>query len=72
MKEPNEIIRIICGQLITALLSAGVLLSHLWPVNTDKKLYANFPIASIGSRGWNQQFQNYMDGVFEIIDAADS
>lgn len=72
LKEPNEIIRIICGQLITSLLSAGVISEHIWPVNIDKRLYENFPTASLGSRGWNQQFQNYMDNVFEITEPADS
>jgi hypothetical protein len=72
LKEPNEIIRMICGQIITSLIHSGVMLEHLWPVHIDKQLYAGFPITSHSSRGWNQQFQNYMDSAFEIMEPTDS
>lgn len=72
LKEPNEIIRIICGQVVTSLLSAGVFPEHMWPINTDKKMFEDFPKISPGSRGWNQQFQNYMDNVFEVMEPTDS
>jgi hypothetical protein len=72
LKEPNEILRIICGQLITVLLTAGVLPEHLWPVDSDKRLYTTFPTVALGSRGWNQQFQNYMDNIYDIAEQPDS
>lgn len=72
LKEPNEILRIICGQLITALLTAGVLPEHLWPADTDTRLYTTFPTMALGSRGWNQQFQNYMDNIYEMAEQPDS
>lgn len=72
LEDENEIIRIICGHLITSLLSAGVLLEHLWPVNTDKRLYANFPNASHGSRGWNQKFQDYLDDVWQMMEPTET
>lgn len=72
LKESNEILRIISGQLITALLSAGVMSEHLWPLDIDKRLYSIFPTASLGSRDWNQKFQTYMDNVFEITVPMDS
>lgn len=72
LKEPNEILRIISGQLITALLSAGVMSKHLWPLDIDKRLYSIFPTVSLGSRDWNQKFQAYMDNVFEFTEPMDS
>jgi hypothetical protein len=72
LKEPNEIIRTVCGQLITYLLYAGMIAEHLWPVNVDKRLYANFPDASHIGRGWHQQFQNYMDSIFEMIEPVEA
>jgi hypothetical protein len=71
LKEPNEIIRVICGQLITCVMQAGLSPEHLWPIDVDKQLYANFPTVSQSSRKWNRQFQTYMDNVFEILQPRD-
>ncbi|ESZ96273.1 hypothetical protein SBOR_3328 [Sclerotinia borealis F-4128] len=61
LSEGNEIIRLICGQLISALLNSDILPEELWPVRTNKKIYEDFPTESQGQYGWKTLFQQWVD-----------
>lgn len=60
--EPNDIIRIICGQLIKELVDAEVPRQDLWPTDTREEIYEGFPDSSQSGR-WNQLFHTYLDKV---------
>ena len=58
----DEILKIICGQLIKVLVDANVPLEDLWPPDANEDVYQGFPDSSqLGS--WNQHFQSYLDKV---------
>jgi hypothetical protein len=63
IEERNELIRVICGQLVRDLKKAGVPLKELFPINYDSKLYDSFPEATQGDRGWGLLFDHYVDDV---------
>lgn len=62
--EQNEILRIICGQLLKALMAWDVPKRDLWPIGTDKKHYDRFPASSQSDKHWNNAFQTYIDELF--------
>jgi hypothetical protein len=66
LEEQNEILRIICGQLLKALIASQIPKKDLWPVGTDKKQYDGFPISSQTDKHWNNAFQAYVDQLFNI------
>jgi hypothetical protein len=68
VEEGNEILRIICGQILKVLLTWDIALKDLWPINTDPKLYAEFPISSQKDKHWSNAFQAYMDQLFNSPD----
>jgi hypothetical protein len=65
MSEPNEIVRLIAGQLVKLLLAAKFELVDLWPVNIDKVMYAGFPPSSQRDKGWSSNFQDYIDFLYD-------
>ncbi|KAI9644021.1 hypothetical protein NHQ30_007373 [Ciborinia camelliae] len=62
ISEGNEIVRLICGQLLKALLNSDILPEELWPVGTNKKDYETFPTESQSQSGWKSLFQKWVDG----------
>ena len=72
IEETNEHIRTICGQLLRAMLDANIPRQHLWPVDMESQLYTGFPDSSQDNRCWSQNFQNYIDSIWETIDPPDS
>ncbi|QSZ35359.1 hypothetical protein DSL72_008229 [Monilinia vaccinii-corymbosi] len=62
LNEGNEILRLICGQLVRDLLNSDILPEELWPVGTDKKDYDNFPTELQSRSSWKTQFQEWVDG----------
>jgi hypothetical protein len=63
LRETNEIIRNICGQFVCAILDGGTPHEDVWPVNTERKLYQNFPLSESSQTSWNQRFSVYLDGL---------
>lgn len=62
--EQNEILRIVCGQLLKALMAWDIPKSDLWPVGTDPACYTGFPGLSQSEKHWNKAFQTYVDELF--------
>ncbi|CAD6441514.1 3d6be202-cb23-4139-9b52-477ff5dd936b [Sclerotinia trifoliorum] len=61
LNEENEIHRLICGQVLAALLNADILPEEVWPVGTEKKDYEDFPTALENPSEWKSQFQLWVD-----------
>ena len=61
-REPNDTVRIICGQLIKELVDAEVPRQDLWPADTSEEIYEGFPDSSQKGR-WNQLFHTYLDNI---------
>ena len=40
-------------------------LETLWPVNSGAQLYVGFPVTTQGDEGWTQQFNGYIENLFE-------
>jgi hypothetical protein len=66
--DGNEIVRLISGQIIRMLLDTGMSREFLWPRAMDKKVYEGFPASTQDNRGWDQRFQNFIDGVYEKLE----
>lgn len=62
LSEENEIIRLICGRFVRALLNSDILPEELWPVRANHQDYEDFPTGSQGQSGWKAQFQSWVDG----------
>ncbi|RAL63033.1 hypothetical protein DID88_004118 [Monilinia fructigena] len=62
LNEGNEILRLICGQLVRDLLNSDILPEELWPVETNKEAYENFPVELQSQSRWKTQFQHWVDG----------
>ncbi|KAB8302073.1 hypothetical protein EYC80_005524 [Monilinia laxa] len=62
LNEGNEILRLICGQLVRDLLNSDILPEELWPVETNKEAYENFPVKLQSQSRWKTQFQHWIDG----------
>ncbi|KUJ22682.1 uncharacterized protein LY89DRAFT_664480 [Mollisia scopiformis] len=69
LEEPNEIIRLICAEIIKTLSNAGIDLQALWPHGTRKLIYEQFPMQSQGSHGWGALFQKYIDYLIDKKEA---
>ena len=65
VSEPNEIVRIVAGQLVKLLLEAKFELADLWPVDINKVMYTGFPPSSQENRGWSSAFQDYIDFLYD-------
>lgn len=65
LEDQNEIIRIICAELLKSLVSSGFPRHHLWPIDTNDGIFNGFPDTSQGETGWHARFQSYMDGIWE-------
>jgi hypothetical protein len=65
IEEDNEILRIICGQILKNLLTSDIVPKDLWPVNTDPEYYNEFPVSSQNGKHWGNEFQAYIDRLFE-------
>jgi hypothetical protein len=63
--EPNEIVRIVAGQLVKLLLAVKFELAEIWPVDINKVMYAGFPPSTQGDNGWSSAFQDYIDDLYE-------
>ncbi|KAF7878927.1 hypothetical protein EAF04_000130 [Stromatinia cepivora] len=61
LNEENEIHRLICGQVLAALLNCDILPEELWPVRADKKDYEDFPTELENPSEWKSQFQKWVD-----------
>jgi hypothetical protein len=70
LTESNEVVKIICGQLIKELVDAGVAKGDLWPEDTNNQVYEGFPDSSRTGR-WNQRFQTYLDDL-DHLDEVDT
>lgn len=68
VEEGNEILRIICGQILKVLLTWDISLKDLWPINADPKLYAEFPASSQKDKHWSNAFQAYIDQLYNGLD----
>jgi hypothetical protein len=66
IEEKNEILRIVSGQILKVLIDAGIPPKDLWPVDTDPVIYTNFPSSRQTKGSWDQDFQSYVDGLFEL------
>ena len=64
LNEGTEILRLICGQLLRALLNSDVLPEELWPVQTAEKDYEDFPTTSQSQSGWKNKFQEWVDNIW--------
>jgi hypothetical protein len=71
VKEKNEILRVICGQILKVLADAEIPLEDLWPVGTDPVIYSGFPPSTQSGNSWNRAFQSYVDSLFEMTQASD-
>lgn len=61
-EEGNDILKIICGQVIKELVDAEVPREYLWPADTNDLVYKAFPDSSQSGR-WNQLFNTYLDNI---------
>ncbi|EPE28080.1 hypothetical protein GLAREA_04871 [Glarea lozoyensis ATCC 20868] len=68
--ENNEILRIICGEIIRVLGGAGVQIESLWPAGTSKDALTNFPTCTSQNNSWSKQFQAYLDVTYETQNSA--
>lgn len=64
VEEGNEILRIICGQILKVLLTWDIELKDLWPIGANPKLYDEFPLSSQEDKHWSNAFQAYIDQLF--------
>jgi hypothetical protein len=59
--EEDEILRMICGQLVRMLLTCDIAIDELWPDDASEKDYNEFPVASQSQKGWKAKFQSWVD-----------
>ncbi|RFU26177.1 hypothetical protein B7463_g10170, partial [Scytalidium lignicola] len=65
LHEDNEVIRIICGEIVRSMINSGTPLETLWPSAIDKSIYAEFPSAPVPMVKWFRVFQNYVDNLWQ-------
>lgn len=70
IEESDELVRVICGQLVRDLNTSGLPLAVLFPTNYDEKLYNDFPPSTQGNTSWGALFDNYVDLVLPLANQA--
>src|SRR4051812_37226248 len=61
VNEEDEILRMICGQLVKVLLTCDIEIDELWPDDAAEKDYKDFPVTSQSQEGWKAEFQTWVD-----------
>src|ERR1700712_4015399 len=64
LEEPDELIKLVCGQLVRDLHAAHTSLGHLFPTTFAETVYEDFPKSTQGNVGWFKLFQKYVDTVY--------
>ena len=63
IQEKDELVRIICGQLLRDSLHYGLELASFFPEGYNERLYDDFPPSTQGNLGWAAQFDGYIQKI---------
>lgn len=61
---PHEILKLICGRLLRAMITTGISRSDLWPVDADAEDYNRFPVLPLSNNQWLKEYNDYVDSLF--------
>ncbi|KAG4435989.1 hypothetical protein IFR05_008531 [Cadophora sp. M221] len=63
VEETDEILRVICAQLVRVMVAEGTPLNILFPQHYEEALYTDFPSCSQVNAAWGTKIQKYLDNV---------
>lgn len=72
IEDPDELLRLISGQLVRNLHQAGTPVADLFPVDYDEQVYWDFPPSTQKNVGWFKGFQDYLDALTERLSSQSS
>ncbi|KAH6709155.1 hypothetical protein BKA61DRAFT_579227 [Leptodontidium sp. MPI-SDFR-AT-0119] len=61
VEETDEILRVICAQLVRVMIDEDTPLNILFPEHYEETVYTGFPSSSQANAGWGIKFQHYLD-----------
>lgn len=65
VKDANELIRVVCGDIVEVILGAGISAADLWPTGTEPDIYRYFP-AKKEEKYWAKDFEDYLDHLDQL------